>query len=342
MIDRKIAKFKLRRGSDAERGAVTFDEGELIYTTDAKCVYVGDGSTKGGIIIGGYTLNNQPSGADNITIGTTIQNKYTLKNKSISAIHFSTNNTVLTSKGLSVFDAGIGINYDSTTLQVDNGKLKVNPSGTYTVNPTGGLINTVLGVSANTDNTTIKVTSNVIKVGIISAAQIAEGSISRNQLDFSGNDTCTNAVSGLTGTKADGLYIKVDNKQLGFSGGNLMLSTRMLSSINNSSTLSGWQRMPGNFMMQWGKYTNASKNTAYTIIFPQPFVTCYNIQLTPYKNSSTTNLQISAAHTATAAISTMEITKFSFFIDSTYPSNATEDYKLDVMWYAVGAVAALT
>lgn len=41
--------FKLRRGTDLQRLSITPAEGELIYTTDTKMVYVGDGSTIGGL-----------------------------------------------------------------------------------------------------------------------------------------------------------------------------------------------------------------------------------------------------------------------------------------------------
>jgi len=40
--------LQLRRGTDAERLTITPAEGELIYTTDTKLIYVGDGSTLGG------------------------------------------------------------------------------------------------------------------------------------------------------------------------------------------------------------------------------------------------------------------------------------------------------
>jgi len=40
--------LQLRRGTDAERSAVTFADGELVYTTDTKKLYVGDGATAGG------------------------------------------------------------------------------------------------------------------------------------------------------------------------------------------------------------------------------------------------------------------------------------------------------
>jgi hypothetical protein len=43
--------LRLRRGVDAERAAIVFDEGELVYTTDIKELYAGDGATAGGILV---------------------------------------------------------------------------------------------------------------------------------------------------------------------------------------------------------------------------------------------------------------------------------------------------
>jgi len=43
--------LKLRRGTDAERLTITPQEGELIYVTDSKKLYVGDGTTQGGNLV---------------------------------------------------------------------------------------------------------------------------------------------------------------------------------------------------------------------------------------------------------------------------------------------------
>ena len=44
--------LRLRRGTDAERLLVTPLQGELVYATDTKKIYVGDGATLGGVIVG--------------------------------------------------------------------------------------------------------------------------------------------------------------------------------------------------------------------------------------------------------------------------------------------------
>jgi hypothetical protein len=47
--------IKIRRGTDTARLAVIFEEGEVIYTTDTKSFFIGDGVTAGGNQIGGTT-----------------------------------------------------------------------------------------------------------------------------------------------------------------------------------------------------------------------------------------------------------------------------------------------
>ena len=42
--------LKLRRGTEANRTSITPAEGELIYITDTKKLYSGDGTTAGGVI----------------------------------------------------------------------------------------------------------------------------------------------------------------------------------------------------------------------------------------------------------------------------------------------------
>ena len=49
--------LRLRRGTDAQRALITPSEGELIYVTDTNEIYVGDGTTVGGIRITGEVVN---------------------------------------------------------------------------------------------------------------------------------------------------------------------------------------------------------------------------------------------------------------------------------------------
>jgi hypothetical protein len=43
--------LRIRRGTNSERQSIVPLEGELIYTTDTKDLYVGDGNTLGGVAV---------------------------------------------------------------------------------------------------------------------------------------------------------------------------------------------------------------------------------------------------------------------------------------------------
>ena len=46
-------KIQIRRGVEAQRASITPDAGELLFTIDNKQLFVGDGATAGGLLIGG-------------------------------------------------------------------------------------------------------------------------------------------------------------------------------------------------------------------------------------------------------------------------------------------------
>jgi hypothetical protein len=48
-------KIQLRRGVEAQRSLVTPDVGEPLFTTDNKELFIGDGTTPGGLFLGGGT-----------------------------------------------------------------------------------------------------------------------------------------------------------------------------------------------------------------------------------------------------------------------------------------------
>lgn len=71
---------KIRRGLEAARTGVTPTAGEPLWTTDTKKLYVGDGSTAGGIAVGGssgFTTTGVKTGAytavanDRVPVNTT-------------------------------------------------------------------------------------------------------------------------------------------------------------------------------------------------------------------------------------------------------------------------------
>jgi hypothetical protein len=71
-------KIQIRRGVEAQRASITPDAGELLFTTDNKQIFVGDGATAGGLFVGGgssvgYVQKIRgtqaiASGADSVTV----------------------------------------------------------------------------------------------------------------------------------------------------------------------------------------------------------------------------------------------------------------------------------
>jgi len=62
--------LRLRRGSNADRLLITPLEGELVYTTDSKLIYIGDGATVGGVLVGIQALGSNLNLAGNDIVGT--------------------------------------------------------------------------------------------------------------------------------------------------------------------------------------------------------------------------------------------------------------------------------
>jgi hypothetical protein len=48
-------KIQIRRGVEAQRALITPDAGEPLFTTDNKQLFIGDGATAGGLLVGGGT-----------------------------------------------------------------------------------------------------------------------------------------------------------------------------------------------------------------------------------------------------------------------------------------------
>ena len=92
--------LQLRRGTNAERAAETFAVGELIYTTDTKQIYVGDGATLGGVLVSNSAGSSPASLTQNLNL-----NGFAITGSgSITATNFIGDGSQLTG-----IDAGLGI-----------------------------------------------------------------------------------------------------------------------------------------------------------------------------------------------------------------------------------------
>ena len=192
--------LQIRRGTEAERTAMTqpLAQGELLYVTNDQRLYIGNGSTLGGVQITGYTNEDAQDAAAQI-----------FSNGSHTGITFTYNDTsasLSAALDLSNFSGTVradafkgSVFGDDSTPMVDainntfNGSLSGNVTGNLSGNVTGNVIGNVTGNV--TGNLTGNVTGNL------------DGDI--NGSVFS--DTSTMLVDGVTGRLSNGTLTLDDN-----------------------------------------------------------------------------------------------------------------------------------
>lgn len=204
MPDIKVIKIKLRRGTDVQRKLVTLDQGELGYTTDFKRVFVGDGVTLGGNLVGSKVHSILD------TVSKTSLPAYQ------NDIVYETNRLYQlsgTEAGTSTDWAFVGTRVDGTTLTYDGSNiLKVNTISGSNFSPNAvyasGAINVnSSGLSANIDNSSIKIVSNKLTLSAVPAVNIT-GTILPSQI----SSTIASSAVGLNADNA--LYVKVDGSSI--------------------------------------------------------------------------------------------------------------------------------
>jgi hypothetical protein len=256
MIDRRITKFKLRRGTDDQRKTVVFEEGELVYTTDTNRIYVGTGFTSGGIIVANsitYTVSDFPAKntpgdlvyredhkrlyiykdniggspvaryvgpeADGSSITFNSSNMLTIASGGVNNTHLNYT-AVASAGGLGLSADGLFIKYEPTKLTIDGtGRLTVVPGiNVSDLDPYGGLTARDLGVAVSTDNQTIVIdtATNTIKVSSISAENIAVSAVRASNL----HPDVVVASGGLVRTSS-GLSASIDNNTIKMYAGKM-------------------------------------------------------------------------------------------------------------------------
>ena len=164
--------LKLKRGTEADRLTYTPEEGELLYTTDAKKVWVGDGTTAGGIAVTTTGSGGEGVGMLNLIDDTTPQ----------LGGNLDLNNFSITGDG--------EININGNIYATGNINLGDNPSDTISVagKITGSLVPVIDG--AYSLGTLTNRWGDVYTTGIV-----AEGTV--DTIDVVVNGTIRNADSSV-------------------------------------------------------------------------------------------------------------------------------------------------
>ena len=145
MVDRRIVGFLARRGTNNERKQVMFEPGELVYTTDTKRVFIGDGVTVGGVPVSNSNsvLSTFPTTS---AVGDFIFRPDLLRTYVATTSGFTYIGPYPDNKSIDFFD---------NKLQVASGGIFYNKLNPNIVSPTGGIVFTPTGLSINYDPTTL-------------------------------------------------------------------------------------------------------------------------------------------------------------------------------------------
>jgi hypothetical protein len=149
----------LRRGLEADRLSFTPAEGELIYVTDTKLIYVGDGVTAGGILVaGGTTPPTSPTyalsrSAASVNEGGTVTITLTTTNVANgTAVPYT-----ITGAGITAGDLGLDSLTGSFTVNANTASLVLNIAADAT---TEGPETFTLTLDSVTPTTSVFVTIN--------------------------------------------------------------------------------------------------------------------------------------------------------------------------------------
>lgn len=209
MPDITIVKLKIRRGTDLQRQSVVLEQGELGLTVDTKRVFVGDGVTSGGNVVGNKVW--PPITATGVT-------RASLTNAVIGDI-VSDHNLLYQLVG-----ANVSTDWTYIGPQVDNATLTLSGANNILAIPDYGITGSKFGASAAFNG--LAVTGGVgIGANVDGTTIVVNGS---NQLAVSSidqNNIVTSALgNGLQGGSGTAISLNVDPTTFGYLSGSSVLS----------------------------------------------------------------------------------------------------------------------
>lgn len=241
IFENTLLKLLVRRGTDADRQNIILAEGELGYTTDTKRLFVGDGSTPGGIAIGGGI---QSSGGGRF-VGS-VTDVTTLNTAVMGDIAYDTDN-----KKLYTLTGG---SYSVLGNWREIGGVYTAGDGTITISPTNAIAVGALSagdISSNAIGNSLVIDSNS-KVGVSTTAIFTDSisSFSAPYLQLPAR-TAFNGVSynWPAGGLAADLYLKID------ASGNLSWSPAFTPTTLYSASTAG--QIPVGSIMPFISSSNA-------------------------------------------------------------------------------------
>jgi Major tropism determinant N-terminal domain len=243
--------LQIRRGTEAQRqslsGTSTPAIGEPLFTTDTRKLFIGDGSTTGGVALGYYgtvaVAGQGTLSAENNTSTLTL-----IAGDNIVLTTNATNDSVTISapRGVEEFNTGsINIFQNNIVGLNSNENIIIDPSGTGIVNINSGLTvtGTITGnltgnVTGNTSGTSASVTNasqpNITSLGTLTGLTV-NGTVSATTVVGNFDGQLNGSVFSDNSTL---LVDAINNVHIGdFTTGELTISDHTISTLNSNQDL---------------------------------------------------------------------------------------------------------
>jgi len=337
----EISKLKVRRGTDAQRQQLIFDQGELIYTTNTNRMFVGSGATLGGVVVGGKvhatlasvgslsSLNAQVGDLVNVAgilyklsltdysalsswenIGTKIDtnllnynsnNEITLNENSISISYLLSSEI---SGGITAENGTLQLDYDPTVFELSGNKLTVKDGGIDEDDINSSALS--FGLSGGSgDKITLDIDTTHLYFSGNKLAISSSPPLALTYADLNSDWFDSNTLTyGLSQISIDGNWLgtNVDNNSIVLDGdGNLSVETGAVTGTNQLAQVT---------IDEFGRVTN-QESSIYGALTGSSTSGSFN-----QTNSLSTIFNGSPSQTLSGAVPGLELTQFSG-IDST-------------------------
>jgi len=235
--------LKLRRGTEANRTSITPAEGEIIYVTDTKKLYVGDGSTPGGVLQGGSGGGSLTGITDNATVSVLTLGDATISidaDLSITGQEIVGDGDINISGDITASGAGTGIITANSFVGNVTGNVTGNASGAHTGTFDGDMTGSVFADDSTiiVDGNTRTLHGNIEDVNKISYATpltMTNKTASSGNINF--ENTAAASSMGLTVKAEDqqGLLTFIRNSTSDLSGNNNLIYGGVYFGVDDSN-----------------------------------------------------------------------------------------------------------
>ena len=240
--------LKLRRGTEANRTSITPAEGEIIYVTDTKKLYVGDGSTPGGVLQGGSGGGSLTGITDNATVSVLTLGDATISidaDLSITGQEIVGDGDINISGDITASGAGTGI---ITANAIQATEIAGNLTGNVTGNASGAHTGTFDGDmtgSVFADDSTIIVHGNtrtlhgniedVVKISYATPLTITNKTASSGNINFENTAAASSMALTVKAEDQQGLLTFTRNSTSDLSGDNTLIYGGVYFGVNDSN-----------------------------------------------------------------------------------------------------------